>query len=250
MIFRRRAVQGRSRIPEGQRVYAVGDVHGRRDLLEALFDRINADDADRGRAETTLVMLGDLINRGPDSAGVIDLVRVRASEGRFRVRLIRGNHEEIFLQAARGSARATRALVEMGGDATIRSFGIDGHETQSGSFVDLAAVLAARLPATAVEFIAAGEDLIAIGDYAFVHAGIRPGVALADQETADLRWIRDEFLTSERDHGKIIVHGHTISAAVEQKSNRIGVDTGAYATGRLSAIGLEDDARWVLDTAP
>ena len=251
MIFRRRSIQSRhaSQIPPGNRVYAVGDVHGRSDLLARLLDQIDADDANRDPADTTIVFLGDLINRGSDSAGVIQLVRDRAVSGRHRIRLIRGNHEEVFLLAAGGSARATRALVEMGGDETLCSFGISPDEAQNGTFDDLASLLNGRLPTEMIDFIATGEDVIIIGDYAFVHAGIRPGVALSEQETADLRWIRGDFLASERDHGKVIVHGHTISERVEQKPNRIGLDTGAYASGRLSAIGLEGNFRWTLDTA-
>lgn len=248
MIFRRRTSSPRrsAAIPEGQRVYAVGDVHGRLDLLEPLVSLIEQDDARRGPADTTLVFLGDLINRGSESAGVIRHIRSIAETGRFRVRLIKGNHEEVFLIAASGDSRAARALASMGGMETIRSFGIPDSEAEAGSFADLAELLKRRMPAADLAFLDSAEDMIAIGDYVFVHAGIRPTLPLDEQDVADLRWIRGEFLDWKRDHEKVVVHGHTISDEVEQLDNRIGVDTGAYATGRLSAVGLEQEDRWIL----
>lgn len=249
MLFRRRAERSADAapgVPAGERVYAVGDVHGRLDLLTRLVARIDEHDRARPPAATTLIFIGDLVDRGPDSAGVLRLVRALRDAGRFRVRLIKGNHEEILLSAAQGSARATRALVEIGGDATIRSFGITDEEAESGGFADLANLLRARIPAEDVALLDQSEDLIEIGDYAFVHAGIRPGVALADQNVKDLRWIRREFLNSTRRHGKIIVHGHTVTPDIEERPNRLGLDTGAFASGRLSAVGLEGDRRWFL----
>lgn len=250
MFRRRRSVQtAASKIPLGERVYAIGDVHGRCDLLENLLQRIEEDDARRESARTTLVFIGDLINRGDDAAGVVKTIRRISAEGRFGVRLIRGNHEEVFLLAAEGDREATRGLIGMGGAATIRSFGISDEEASHGTFGDLAELLKKRIPAAVVDTLQSSEDLAVIGDYAFVHAGIRPGLSLADQQSSDLRWIRGDFLESERDHGHVIVHGHTISARVEQRPNRIGIDTGAYRTGLLSAIGLEKNERWIIDTA-
>jgi len=247
MIFRRSAPsRPAATIPAGERVYAIGDVHGRLDLLEGLLALIATDDANRAPAVTTLIFLGDLIDRGSDSAGVVRLVRATAQAGRFQTRVIKGNHEEVFLLAASGDRRAVRALTEIGGMETMRSFGIADEEAQAGSFADLADLLSRRLPADDLAFLETAEDMIHIGDYVFVHAGIRPGVPLSEQDVADLRWIRREFLASNSRHEKVVVHGHTISDQVEQLHNRIGVDTGAYATGRLSAVGLEQGERWTL----
>lgn len=251
MFFSRkasRAARPRARVPAGERVYAIGDVHGRLDLLTELVGQIAADDRGRPDAVTTLIFIGDLVDRGPDSAGVLRLVRALREEGRFSVRLIRGNHEEVLMLAAQGNPRAARALVQIGGEATIRSFGISDQEAASGNFIDLAELLRERLPRADIALLEEGEDLIEIGDYAFVHAGIRPGVPLAEQSVADLRWIRDEFLDSSRDHGKVVVHGHTVAAEIQDLPNRVGLDTGAFATGRLSAVGLEGGERWFLAT--
>lgn len=247
MFFRRKSERSREegpRIPEGERVYAIGDVHGRLDLLTQLVGQLTVHDEGRQPAATTLILLGDLVDRGPESAGVLRFVRELRDRGRFRVRAIKGNHEEVLQMAAEGNARATRALVDIGGESTIRSFGISDEEAASGSYADLANLLRDRIPNEDLLLLDDGEDLIEIGDYAFVHAGVRPGVALVDQSVKDLRWIRREFLSSTKRHGRIIVHGHTVSPEIEERPNRIGLDTGAYASGRLSAVGLEGSRRW------
>lgn len=249
MLFRRRPdhrLPPAPAIPAGERVYAIGDVHGRLDLLLSLVAQIETDDARRAPALTTLIFVGDLIDRGPASAGVVRLVRELGVRSRFRVRLICGNHEEVLLLATRGNSRAMRNLVAIGGDATIRSYGIDDAEAAAGSFSDLARLLRQRIPRADLDLLDGAEDLITIGDYAFVHAGIRPGIPLDEQHPADLRWIRREFLDSDRDHGKVIVHGHTIAPDIEERHNRLGIDTGAFGSGRLSAIGLEASHRWHL----
>jgi serine/threonine protein phosphatase 1 len=233
-------------VPDGQRVYAIGDIHGRLDLLAELLDRIERDDRARAPARTILVLLGDLVDRGPDSAGVIRLARALATADRFDLRLLMGNHEELLLLAVAGDVRAMRLLMREGGEATLRSFGIGQEEIAQGGYHDLARLVRDRIPPIDLDFVRAGEDLVTIGDYAFVHAGVRPGVPLEEQVPADLRWIRDTFLDSTRDHGKIVVHGHTPTASIEERPNRIGIDTGAYLTGRLSALGLERDSRWFL----
>ena len=247
MFFRRRAPVLPS-VPAGERVYAVGDVHGRLDLLQELLADVEADDAARPPARTGLVFVGDLIDRGPDSAGVVRLVRELAGGDRFRVRLVKGNHEEMLLHAAGGSARAARLFMEVGGDATLRSYGIADEEADRGGYADLADLMRERLPLDDLDFLDRGEDMVRVGGYLFVHAGVRPGVPLDGQDPADLRWIRREFLESRRDHGAVVVHGHTPADAVEERPNRINIDTGAYATGRLTAIGLEGDRRWFLAT--
>jgi serine/threonine protein phosphatase 1 len=235
------------RVPDGVRVYAIGDIHGRLDLLDALLAQIEADDRARGAARTEYVFLGDLMDRGPDSRGVIDRL-LAFSKGPARSRFLKGNHEEVFLRAASGDLKALRFLLRIGGRATIMSYGFDHAEYASLDFEALGARLTERVPAEHVAFLSAFEEMIEIGDYLFVHAGIRPGVDLAAQKASDLRWIRDEFLDSNEDHGKLIVHGHSITDDVDARPNRIGIDTGAFDSGRLTAIGLEGSDRWFLST--
>lgn len=235
-------------VPDGLRIYAIGDIHGRRDLLDDLLFRIDADDRARGAARSQLIFLGDLVDRGPDSAGVIQRTMELKSGGRS-ARFLMGNHEEVFLKALGGSLEALRFFVKIGGRATILSYGFDEAEYDAMDYDALMAALIARVPRAHIDFLRGFEDRIAIGDYLFVHAGIRPRVPVEEQVGGDLRWIRSEFLDFRGDHGAVVVHGHTISEDVEERSNRIGIDTGAFATGRLTAIGLEGGERWYLDTA-
>lgn len=235
-------------VPAGQRVYAIGDIHGRDDLFDQLLRKIEADNARRGAAFTTLILLGDLVDRGPDSASVIERAR-RLGAPFDRVVMLVGNHEECFLGALTGELKRVRYFIRIGGDATIRSYWGDDAAYAATTFEDVAEQLPQKVPQSHVDFLNRGEDMIRIGDYVFVHAGIRPGIPLDRQKTSDLRWIREEFLESEDGHGGVIVYGHTISENVDEAANRIGIDTGAYLTGCLTALGLEGDERWFLDTA-
>lgn len=232
-------------IPPGRRVYAIGDIHGRDDLFHELIDLIRSDNSAHEDAETTIILLGDLVDRGPASAAVID--RAIALRAEFPgTRLLIGNHEECFLAALTGDARRVGYFLRIGGDATVRSYWgapLDGETVDS-----IAAGLPHRVPAAHVDFLGRGEDMIEIGDYIFAHAGIRPGVAITRQSVADLRWIRDEFLDDGRDHGVMVVHGHTIRRAVDERPNRIGIDTGAFQSGVLTAIVLEGTGRRFLQT--
>jgi serine/threonine protein phosphatase 1 len=234
-------------VPQGTRVYAIGDIHGRLDLLDDLLFRIEADDRARGGAETQLIFLGDLIDRGPNSAGVVQRALELEQSGR-PVRFLMGNHEEVFLKALDGSLEALRFFIKIGGRATILSYGFDEGEYGRLHFDELLPELIARVPSEHVAFLKRFEDRIAIGDYLFVHAGIRPRVPIEEQVGGDLRWIRSEFLDFRGDHGAVVVHGHTITDTVEERANRIGIDTGAFASGRLTALGLEGAERWYLAT--
>jgi serine/threonine protein phosphatase 1 len=234
-------------IPAGERVYAIGDVHGRLDLLRTLIDQVQRDGAARGPAQTSFVFLGDLVNRGPGSAGVIDCLMALSAAGQTCV-FLGGNHDEIFLRAARGDRDAAVRLHKMGGRETALSYGITPAEYDAGSFDDLAVLLQSRVPEAHVRFLGGLEEWREIGGYVFVHAGVRPGKALRDQVVGDLRWIRGDFLESTADHGSMIVHGHTITEAPDVRHNRIGIDTGAFRSGRLTAIGLEGEDRWFLST--
>lgn len=230
----------------GYRAYAVGDVHGRLDLLDALLDRIAADHSARGGpARPLLVFLGDLIDRGPDSRGVVDRVLNGPLPG-FRTITVCGNHEEVLLRLLAGEKGLLHQWLHFGGDLCIASYGGDPLLYQSVEEERALSLLRALIPAEHQTFLAGLADTFRFGDYLFVHAGIRPGVALQDQLPRDLRWIRRTFLDDPRDHGVMVVHGHTISRDVDLQSNRIGIDTGAYHYGVLTALAVEGEQHWFL----
>lgn len=231
-------------LPAGARAYAVGDVHGRLDLLTALTRAIEDDDAARGKADTTTVLLGDLIDRGPDSAGV--LAFARDWQTRRKVRILCGNHEEMFLRSFEDRA-VFRNFLLYGGRETILSFGVCAEAFHQADTAEAQALMAQAIPAEDIAFIAGFEDFAVIGDYLFVHAGIRPGSPLEDQRPEVMRWIREPFLSHAGHHGHVVVHGHTIAARPEVGHNRIGIDTGAYMSDRLTALGLEGDRRWLIE---
>ncbi|WP_194953324.1 metallophosphoesterase family protein [Sphingopyxis solisilvae] len=234
-------------IPAGQRVYAIGDIHGRDDLFGELIALIRADNAALGSAHVSLILLGDLVDRGPQSAEVVE--RALGLRGEFdELRLLIGNHEECFLAALTGDVRRLRYFMRIGGEATVRSYWKDDVSFFEASFEQVAERLPDMVPPEHVQFLGSGEDVIEIGDYIFVHAGIRPGVPIEKQALGDLRWIRHEFLDDERDHGAMIIHGHTIYDDVDEWPNRIGIDTGAYKSGVLTAIALEGRERRYLKT--
>lgn len=233
-----------STIPTGQRVYAVGDVHGRLDLFTALIAAIESDDFARGAGDTTIVLLGDLVDRGPDSAGVVALAR--RLQMRRQVRIIAGNHEEMFLRSL-DDVETLRHFLRYGGKETALSYAIDPERYRDATLEEAQEMLREAVPAEDLAFIESFEDHVAIGDYLFVHAGIRPGAPIEEQRTGDLRWIREPFLSHGDSHGAVVVHGHTITAEVEVRPNRIGIDTGAYESGRLTALGLEGEARWLIE---
>lgn len=231
-------------IPEGQRVYAIGDVHGRLDLFEALIAAIEADDAERGTADTTIVLLGDLVDRGPDSAGVIRAARKLGQ--RRKVRILLGNHEEMFLDALE-SEEVLRHFLRYGGRETVLSYPIDPAAYHRAELAEALELIRAAVPQEDIMFMRSFEDQVRIGDYLFVHAGVRPDVPLEDQRVADLRWIREPFLSHRESFGPVVVHGHTIFEKPDFAANRIGIDTGAYKTGRLTALGLEGTQRWLIE---
>lgn len=231
-------------IPAGQRAYAVGDVHGRLDLFDALLAAIEADDAARGPSDTTIVLLGDLVDRGPDSAGVIRAARALGQ--RRSVRILLGNHEEMFLDALE-SEEVLRHFLRYGGRETVLSYPVDPAAYHRAELAETLDLMRAAVPQQDIDFIRGFEDQVRIGDYLFVHAGIRPGVPLEEQRVADLRWIREPFLSHRESFGPVVVHGHTIFDKPDFTGNRIGIDTGAYRTGRLTALGLEGTQRWLIE---
>lgn len=233
------------RVPDEVRVYAIGDVHGCNKEFERLLERIDADHAVRPPLRQVIILLGDLVDRGPDSAGVVQRAIELAKSGR-EVRLIAGNHEELLLDSCVGDEKALRIFARNGGRETALSYGISETRYDAADFNELHELLNAHVPATHRDFLAQMEQMVVIGDYAFVHAGVRPGVAFEDQSSADLRWIRDRFLNHSEPFERFVIHGHTITEEVDEQSNRIGIDTGAYLGGPLTAIGLEGDQRWFL----
>ena len=227
-------------IPDGQRVYAVGDVHGRLDLLDALLDAIAADDAASTPAKTTLILLGDLVDRGEESAGVI--ARARQLTERCDTRVLSGNHEEMFLRSF-DDLEMFRHFIRHGGRETVVSYGVDERAFTEATLQEAQELMRAAVPQEDIDFLNSFDDMVVIGDYLFVHAGIDPRVPLAEQKQHHLRWIREPFLSHSEPHELMVVHGHTIVDAPEDCGNRIGIDTGAFMSGRLTALRLEGESR-------
>ncbi len=229
----------RPRVPAGRRVYAVGDVHGRADLLSKLFVRIDDDLKSRPISDSVQVFLGDYIDRGPDSRKVIDLLIARRR--RHGAVLLKGNHEDYALRVL-GDPAALREWMTIGGLNTLLSYGVtptrrDDPQSQR----EMAIALDQALPDSHRRFLGSLALSFTCGDFFFAHAGVRPGIPLQLQTQRDLLWIREDFLLHEEDFGKIVVHGHTPSREPDIQPNRVNIDTGAYATGRLTCLVLEGD---------
>ena len=233
-------------LPAGERVYAIGDIHGRRDCLDRLLLAIDNDEKSRAAAQTTIVFLGDLVDRGLDSRGVVERV-MQVAKAR-RCILLMGNHEEILIRAWEGDRQAAGLLHRVGGRETLLSYGVAMAAYDACDLGDLAALTGDHVPVEHIAFLRGFLDHWQRGNYLFVHAGIRPGVPLDEQRASDLRWIRRDFLDDDRDHGFMVVHGHSITEAVDERPNRIGIDTGAFASGKLTALGIEGTDRWVIST--
>lgn len=230
-------------VPTGTRYYAIGDIHGRLDLYEAMIAGIEAEIAASPGLDHRIVLLGDLVDRGPDSAGVI--ARTQAWQQVRNVRVLIGNHEEMFLNAFR-KPESLRHFLRHGGYETVLSFGFTPHEIGTLELGEIHALYCARIPQAVRDYVAAFETMIRAGDYVFVHAGIDPARPLAEQKRSDLLWIRSGFLDHEGALEKVVVHGHTIFDHVMDCGNRIGIDTGAFRSGVLTALVLEGDQRRIL----
>lgn len=230
-------------------VWAVGDVHGRLDLLNPLLDAIEADAANSDAERKVVVMLGDYVDRGPDSRGVIDrLLHLPQGDGRER-RLLRGNHED-RMEAFLSDPELGPGWCDYGGREALRSYGVTppAMRGDADGWARAARALNKAMGPDHRAFLCDLEYSVVIGDYFFAHAGARPGVALADQSQQDLMWVRNAFLSDPRPFERVVVHGHTPQDVLVADHRRIGVDTGAYATGVLSAVRLEGTTRTLIQT--
>ncbi|MEG3089578.1 metallophosphoesterase [Sphingomonas sp. PB4P5] len=231
--------------PEGQRVYAVGDIHGQLDLLDDLLAQIEDDILARPVPTIGIVFLGDLIDRGPDSAGVVErLCTLRHFPA--KALFLMGNHEEVLLRVLNAEPGLAYDWLGYGGDTCAESYGVPAAALQAMSEQRIAEQLRAAIPQRHIAFLEGFGDTFRFGGYLLVHAGMRPGVPIEQQQPQDLRWIRQPFLSDGHDHGCMVVHGHTISDGVDRRTNRIGIDTGAYRTGILTAAVIEgSDVRFL-----
>jgi serine/threonine protein phosphatase 1 len=233
----------RSSVPAGHYVVAIGDVHGRLDLLEMLWRQIDAASRLSSARRRTLIFLGDYIDRGLHSAHLID----RLLEGfpGFDTIYLKGNHEETLLQFLVDPSIGD-VWRNFGGLETLSSYGVV--HAPGKSWAETRSELAAAIPKAHIDFLKNLKLHVSVGDYLFVHAGIKPRVLLEEQREFDLLWIRDEFLDSDVNFGRVVVHGHTPTETPDIRPNRIGIDTGAYMTGKLTALILEDRSREFLWT--
>jgi serine/threonine protein phosphatase 1 len=244
------ALNGPPSLGGNRRAYAIGDIHGRLDLLDELIEKIADDDGSRAHNEpTSLIFLGDYVDRGPSSRQVIDYV-LRLKQYWPDVSCLMGNHEQVFAMALDGDEQALRFFTRdgVGGRETLLSYGATQEQLDTMTLGELRDWLMNIVPQAHRDFLMSLRDRMVIGDYAFVHAGVRPGIPIEEQDPADLFWIRDEFLSCDEQHSHMVVHGHSISDDVQVCENRIGIDTGAFASGRLTAIGLEGTEQWFLST--
>jgi serine/threonine protein phosphatase 1 len=221
--------------PAATRIYAIGDIHGRADLLSEIIARIDDDIRRRPIAHTVEIYLGDYIDRGPHSKTVIDLLAVRLVAN--RAVCLRGNHEAVmegFLQ----DPAILQYWLPLGGMQTLASYGIELHD-DTETAPDLRRRFLAAFPREHELFMQCLRNQFSCGDFLFVHAGIRPGIPIEQQDANDLIWIREEFLDSTRKHERFVVHGHTPVPHPDIRHNRINIDTGAWRTGTLSCIAIE-----------
>ena len=235
------------------RIYAIADIHGQLEMLEVAHRRISDDRARTSDEKAPVVHLGDLVDRGPDSKGVIDFL-IEGEEAGAPWIVLKGNHDRMFqgFVATDGhhDPRLRRDLTwldpRLGGEETLASYGVKRHWYSRRDALHRAA--REKVPQTHVDFLGRLRLYHATPELLFVHAGIRPGVAPEKQNIADLLWIRDQFLDSNANHGHIVVHGHSVAFRPEIRHNRIGIDTGAYATGILSCVVLEGEDQRVINT--
>jgi len=225
-----------------QPLYVIGDIHGEIAMLDTALDRIAAD----GGADAPMISLGDLVDRGPDSAGVIALSRAWSTMR--RVSVLMGNHEEMFLGSF-DMLEKLRVFLRFGGKDTLMSYGLPAELLDSGDLDAIQMAMLQAVPQADREWMEGFGKLLRFGDYIFVHAGLAPGTPLDLQLGSNCRWIREPFLSHSGEFPGIVVHGHTITDEADIRHNRIGIDTGAYQSGRPTAIGLDGSRRWLIEAA-
>jgi serine/threonine protein phosphatase 1 len=233
-------------LPDGHRIYAIGDIHGRADLLDSIAREIEADLSSAPVATATAVFLGDYVDRGPHSSRVLERLAHRDFPVPFVA--LRGNHEQMLLTFLADPAFLS-TWRQFGGLEALHSFGVDLRDAREGRGYDRAhAELVEAMSPEVRDFLEQTATSFQAGDYFFCHAGVRPNVPLASQLDKDLMWIRDDFLRSPAYHGKVVVHGHTPVGEPDLRPNRINIDTGAYVSGRLTSLVLEGKSRRFLST--
>ncbi len=245
---RDRGERGAPATPRGTRIYAIGDIHGRDDLLERLTLLVHEDAYRRQAPRNVVVYLGDYVDRGRQSRAVIERL-LRAPLPGFDSVHLKGNHEDIMLRFL-DDISVGPSWFTFGGRETLESYGIDPplpHAT-ADELLRAQEQLRRNLPREHLDFLRRLRLMHEEGDYVFVHAGVKPGVPLAAQREEDMLWIRDEFLLSQSSFGRIVVHGHTITRDPDVRQNRIGIDTGAFASGRLTALVAEGTEWYFLQT--
>lgn len=236
--------------PPDTLIYAIGDVHGRSDLLAQLIARITEDAAKRQSSKRLLVLLGDYVSRGVNSRRVIEMLLAPPPAGFSRVTL-RGNNEDLWLRYLDGDLDAGRLWFDFDGLDALADYGVDVGDRSRRDDTTVEAwreSFAGVLPAEHLAFVRSMPVSHRSGDYLFAHAGVRPGVPLAQQDVRDLMWIRKPFIESTLDHGAVVVHGHSVVDRPELRANRIGIDTGAWRSGVLSCVALEGARRDILQT--
>jgi len=237
----------RPSLPAGLRIYAVGDIHGRLDLLNKLLARINTDITLRPTVRPVYVFLGDYIDRGSSSRETIDRLIEHGKTNKSV--FLKGNHELIAIKCLSDSSLFDQWL-RLGGLETLVSYGVPPETLANGKQIaELQSAFHSALPQAHFRFFRDLQNSFECGDFFFAHAGVKPNVELSRQKESDLLWIREEFLSSNDDFGKIIVHGHTPTSEIEVGPNRINIDTGAFATGRLTCLVIEDRSLSVIDTS-
>lgn len=234
-------------LPDNTRVYCIGDIHGRADLLAELTAKINQDAANFS-GQIIVVYLGDFIDRGIHSKEVVDFLMENEQSG-FEYVYLRGNHEQTLLDFLREDS-VGRSWLTYGGQATLASYGVAIAKipTKREDFIEIQNQLRNNLPDSHYQFFLKTGNSYTLGSYFFVHAGINPRYPLTKQNPEDMLWIREEFTHYHKPFEKIIVHGHTVTIEAELLPNRIGIDTGAYATGILTCLVLQEDQQRLIQT--
>lgn len=248
-IFRSGRAARSISVPQDYRVYAIGDIHGRADLLQKLHELILDDAADAGRdAKKFAIYLGDYVDRGLQSKEVIDIL-LDSSLPDFETVYLKGNHDDQFLEFMDDTG-AGEDWLKIGGDATVYSYGVRIPQDVAPAMrlMFIQRELRNSVPKSHMEFLSKLELTKEIGDYFFVHAGINPARPLNKQIPEDLLWIRNEFLDSEVNFGKVVVHGHSMTRELDIRDNRIGIDTGAYISNKLTCLVLEGSTKRFLST--